>query len=584
MRLPPDAPTWFGHSILEPAIEPKEHPGEFDRVWRGFMTARVTLGLMLLLVQGSLYLLGTAKGAAPIVICAAYFTAALTVRLSAQPRPLGQALDLQWIRTVGVDILAFAALQLVQDNSINYAPLFALPVLMISILGSMLLAMGAAAGVTLMLFSYALWVSLHAAGDPAPLFLQAALTGAGCFAIAFLTNQIASRLANVELKAQRSQLVAQVQRRVNELIIESLSDGILVVGPRGMVRSANPAARRLLGPDRMVQDTVFDLASEVGWQELVDLMKLSFLQHHAQQSEVIIHHQGQGPRRLQVHTQLTATEGGGAESLCVMFLQDQREMEARMRTEKLASMGRMSAAVAHEIRNPLAAIVQANALLEEDLIDPRHTRLSRMVQQNAARLGKIVDEVLDLSRAKFNDVTTTDIPVNLNQSVERICRDWQLQTASGPMLRVTLPPRSMDVRFEPEHLRRILVNLLDNARRYASQQADTVQVAAGLSETRESFLSVWSDGPPMDQSVERHLFEPFFSSESRSSGLGLYICRELCESHGATITYQRRPRQFGQQAVQGNEFRVSFRANPPRPRPPSASPPESETSWLPTQF
>lgn len=584
MRPPPDTPTWFGHSILEPAIEPTQHPSEFDRVWRGFMTARVTLGLMLLLVQGSLYLLGTAKGAIPSMICAAYLTAALVVRIKAQPRPLGQAFDSQWVRTVGVDILAFAALQIVQDNSINYAPLFALPVLMISILGSMLLAMGAAAGVTLMLFSYALWISLHGASDPAPLFLQAALTGAGCFAIAFLTNQVASRLANVELKAQRSQLAVQVHRRVNELIIESLSDGILVVGRRGMVRSANPAARRLLGPDRLVQDTVFDLTAEVGWHELVELMKLSFLQHHAQHSEVIIHHQGQGPRRLRVHTQLTASEGEEAESLCVMFLQDQREMEARMRTEKLASMGRMSAAVAHEIRNPLAAIVQANALLEEDLSDTRHTRLTRMVQQNAARLGKIVDEVLDLSRAKYNDATTTDMPFNLSQSVERICRDWQLQTGAGPMLGVTLPPRRMDVRFEPEHLRRVLVNLLDNARRYASQQPGSVQVTAGQSANGCGFLSVWSDGPPMDQSVERHLFEPFFSSESRSSGLGLYICRELCESHGATITYQRRPHQFPHQALDGNEFLVCFRANPPRPSPPLTSPSESETSWLPTQF
>lgn len=583
MKPPPDAPTWFGHSILEPVIEPTQRPGEFDRVWRGFMTARVTLGLVLLLIQSSSYILGTTKNSIPMLIGAAYFVAALVVRLNARPRPLGQSIDAQWVRTVGVDVLAFAALQWVQDSSINYAPLFALPVLMVSILGSMMLAMAAAAGVTLLLFGYAAWTALHAPGDPAPLFLQAALTGAGCFAIAFLTNQVANRLANVELKAQRSQLVAQVQRRVNELIIESLSDGILVVNAQGVVRSANPAARRLLGPERLVQDKVFDLTAEPGWHGLLELMKISFLQHLAQQTDIIIHHQGQGPRRLRVRTQLTADSQADHETLCVMFLQDQREMEARMRTEKLASMGRMSAAVAHEIRNPLAAIVQANGLLEEELSDPRHLRLSGMVHQNAGRLGKIVDEVLDLSRAKYDDASSTDTPLQLNEAVERVCRDWQTQSGRVHRLGIHLSQPARTVRFDPEHLRRILVNLLDNAHRYASAQPGSIQVLAGKSATGSGMLSVWSDGPPMDQSVERHLFEPFFSSESRSSGLGLYICRELCESHGATIHYQRRTYEIKHQSRDGNEFVVIFRANPPRTDTDLPPPSDAETQWPPTQ-
>lgn len=114
------------------------------------------------------------------------------------------------------------------------------------------------------------------------------------------------------------------------------------------------------------------------------------------------------------------------------------------------------------------------------------------------------------------------------------------------------------VRFESEHLRRVLINLLDNAQRYASQAADSIQVSTGQQAGRRAFVSVWSDGQPMDQSVERHLFEPFFSSESRSSGLGLYICRELCERHGATIVHQRSTRPRGNRSVEGNEFLVSF--------------------------
>jgi two-component system sensor histidine kinase PilS (NtrC family) len=562
MRPEQDAQSWFGPSLLEPGIEQADKPEEFERLWRGFMTARVTLGLVLLLLQSTIYVLGHTQDATLTLICAAYFCATLAVRLFARPRGLGNVLDLQWISTIGIDILAFATLQVTQGSSINYTPLFALPVLVASILGSLLMAMGAAASVTLLLFSYAAWLSLRLPGDTTAHFFQAALTGAGCFSIAFLAHQIASRLANVELRAQRSQLAARVQRLVNELVIESLTDGILVVDTRGMVRAANPAARRLIGPERVLRDNTFDLGAREGWQGLVTLMRSSFAHNTPQQADVTIHHRGQGPRRVQVRTQLTESQEGGTESLCVMFLQDQREMEARMRTEKLASMGRMSAAVAHEIRNPLAAIAQANALLDEDLSDPKQRQLTEMVRQNALRLAKIVDEVLDISRVQHQDLTASARAVNLNEAIERICLDWQAQTSRQPMLGLTRAPNTPLVRFETEHLRRILVNLLDNARRYASRQPDSIQVVAGLSAMGQHYLSVWSDGAPMDQSVERHLFEPFFSSESRSSGLGLYICRELCEGHGAAIAYYRAPRQMGAQTREGNEFLVTFQSMP----------------------
>jgi len=100
--------------------------------------------------------------------------------------------------------------------------------------------------------------------------------------------------------------------------------------------------------------------------------------------------------------------------------------------------------------------------------------------------------------------------------------------------------------------------LLDNAKRYASGQLDSILVSTWAASTRPARLSVWSDGPPLEPSVERHLFEPFFSSESRSTGLGLYICRELCEGHGASISYRRSQRKIRGAARDGNEFIVTF--------------------------
>ena len=288
-------------------------------------------------------------------------------------------------------------------------------------------------------------------------------------------------------------------------------------------------------------------------------MKTSFARKAPQQAEVTIRHPGQGPRRLLARTRLTPTMGGSPDSLCVIFLQDQRESEAKMRTEKLASMGRMSAAVAHEIRNPLAAIVQANALLDEDLSDPKLRQLTQIVRQNAKRLEHTVDEILNLARVKSKGQQAQSPSLALDHAVGRICSDWAQQSSSTKLLKVQTSLEALQVAFDPEHLRRILVNLLDNAKRYASDKPDAMVVSTRTAPTGQAVLSVWSDGDPLDQSIERNLFEPFFSSESRSSGLGLYICRELCDGHGAAIAYQRSRRFVREQELEGNEFFVTFR-------------------------
>lgn len=554
-----DTKSWIDSThALDSGADTPDPLKESERLWRGFMTARVMLGLVLLLLQVVIYELGSGKDPTVMLVCAGYCVAALTLRLRSGERPLRQSLDIRWLAISGVDIVAIAALQWVQGTNINYAPLFVLPILMTSVLGSLLLSMAGAAGVSLILLSYAVWMSIQMPSEVATYLLQAALSGAGCFVVAFLASQSATRLANVELRAQRNQMAARVQRQVNELVIESLTDGILVMDKESIVRAANPAAQRMLGIDSAMDASLFNLRALTGWQGLANMMQLSFVENASKEGEVTIQHVGQGPRRVYVRTQLTPTMGENGQNLCVMFLQDQLEMQARMRTEKLASMGRMSAAVAHEIRNPLSAIVQANALLDEDLVDRRHRQLTQLVQQNAKRLEKIVEEVLEVSRVRRRAPPSTSSVVELGAAVGHSCRDWQEQTKSEQLLRCELPAGEHRVSFDLEHLRRILVNLLDNARRFSDAQPGAVHVSVAATAIGQPVLRVWNIGQPLDQSVQRHLFEPFFSSQSRSSGLGLYICRELCEEHGAVIAYRRAVRKIGAAMIEGNEFLVTF--------------------------
>ena len=568
--------SWFGPSLLDERLEAPEEQQEFKRLWLGFMTARVTLGLVLFLLQSALYLLGQTNHPGLVLLCAAHFGAALMVRLAPQPRRLGQTFDRYWLVSTGVDIVIFTLLQLLHGSSINYTPLYALPVLQAAVLGSLTLAMGTAAGITLLLLGHSIWQALRGLADATPFFIQAALTGAGSFVIAFLAHQLSSRLASEQQRARRSQHAMRIQQQVNDLVIDALTDGILVVDVRGTVHAANPAARQMLQADeRPIKRTPFNLADEPGWQALAELAFQVYTGrgdfHHA---DIGIEHLSQGSRRLRVRTRMTAAHWGESEILCVMFLQDLREMEARLRTEKLASMGRMSAAVAHEIRNPLAAIAQANALLEEELKDPRQLRLTQMVHQNALRLDRIVDDVLNIARAGKLTSSVEQRVLELNQSVQRIVQDWTQQNGSGAQPGVYLARERLAVNFDPEHLRRVLVNLLDNARRHASPQAGAIQLHVRADASGQALLAVWSDGPPMDPSVEQHLFEPFFSSESRSSGLGLYICRELCEGHGAAIGYHRARRIARDTLMDGNEFFIALRrsATPPTTARSPASP------------
>ena len=526
---------------IQRSVRSPTQEASFARLWHGFMTARVILAVAILLLQVLSYAMGQSSAQLFLGIGGAYLVATVLMRTLAHPATQEGTLGAQWLPTIGLDLLVFSTLQVMQSGSINYTPLFGLPLLLASVLGSLLMALGTAAAITLLLLADAWWLATFLAGDGAPRFLQAALTGTGYFILAFLVHQLASRLAREEQLAVRSQLAAKVQIQVNELVIETLDDGVMVVDQQGTVRAANPSARGLLGAEAAVSDPHFPLTADPAWAPLLEQANRTFAEGRGRRASIAITPADQSPRKLHTTTRLTATGEAGAESLCVVFLHDLREMEARLRTEQLA------------------AIMQANALMDEDLTDPGQKRLALMVRQNAQRLARIAEEVLDIARVRHQAGQTEGDTLVLDDNVTALFNDWAQTNNAAQYVQTFLKASDSVVVFESDHLRRVLVNLLDNALRYIGKHADSLQISTGVATNGQAGLQVWSDGPPLEKTVERHLFEPFFSSESRSSGLGLYICRELCERHGASIAYQRIPRHTARGLVEGNAFSLVFR-------------------------
>jgi two-component system sensor histidine kinase PilS (NtrC family) len=466
----------------------------------------------------------------------------------------------QWVGTIGADLVFFTGLHLASPgSSFNYVALLVLPVLMAGVLTPRVQALATAAVATLALLLTA-WLTLVGGGGEATLLMtQAGLAGSGFFVITVLAGELAGRLAREELSARGSLEIARQQAQLNRLVIEEMEDGVLVVDRAGKVRAANPAARRLLAPEGMSRTAPFQLRGVPAWGALVRAVERAFAEAAWPEAgrDVAIEFGPDSHRTLRVRVRFTRKrEPPASEAFCVLFLEDVRNVQARSRQEKLAAMGRVSAGIAHEIRNPLAAIAQANALLAEDATDPAQRQLMRMVTENVDRLKRIVDDVMEVAPGQVQDVGAIDA----TRQIEAICSEWAqaagVQVGAGGLLLTALPAEPLGVLFDAEHLRRVLVNLLDNARRHASAKpgAVSVRLAPGDDPGRAVF-SVLSDGAPIAADVEPYLFEPFFSTRSRGAGLGLYICRELCERYGARIDYRLLPPEEQRR----NDFFVDLR-------------------------
>ena len=544
----------------------------FERLYRIFVGARAALGVALLMTQALGNLFG-ARSLLALTVCLLYAAQALVLwvlpRFRIAARTQTRLTRRQWLVTIGFDLLTFSALHALEPGtSFNYVALLVLPVLMAGVLTARLPALATAAAVSLMLLAAA-WRTGLSMGDLATAMTPAGLAGIGFFVITLLTGELAGRLAREELTARGSLELARQQAQLNRLVIEEMADGVLVIDRRARVRAANPAARRLLAVHGLGRAAPFQLQDESAWAELSRVVQQAFEAGRwpVGARDLTLHFPGGATRALRLRARFTRPRAGNApheesseataasEAFCVVFVEDLRSVQARTRQEKLAAMGRVSAGIAHEIRNPLAAIAQANALLAEEAVGAEQQMLTAMVADNVERLKRLDDDVMEVAPG----IDATPRTIDFGAEVGRIVADWvrtsQVALGNGGRLRVDLPREPLTVQFDPEHLRRVLVNLLDNARRYASDRPGAITLRAERVDGVQARLSLASDGEPIPPDVEPYLFEPFFSTRSRGTGLGLYICRELCERYGGSIDYL----QHANGSTHRNEFVVTAR-------------------------
>jgi len=426
---------------------------------------------------------------------------------------------------------------------------------------------------------------------------QAGLLGAAYFAVVSVVNRLAHNLINQEqLAAQRGNALA-IQQAINQLVIADMGDGILVLDQNACMFEINPAAVRMLGGSltkEMIGVELADIAPLRPVSEILNGMKgrpsfsdrrkeeeISFVSIRCYLDDVRPElgelaadtasrerYERERPHFV-THLKLrfVAIKGVNAGALkdradtyTIVFMQDVSDIENQAQQLKLASMGRLTASIAHEVRNPLSSISYAASLLNEDLDSlgqdsKQASRLLKIVDDNVARLNQLIEDILKLSRKAQSDVS----PYYVMDLITEMVRDFVETRGLATDLIVVVTDKNFMIDFDPSHLREVVLNLLSNAIRYASGQAGSIKLFAQVNSSGRQELHIQDDGPAIPYDVRSHLFEPFYTTSRMGTGLGLYMARELCLNNRALLDYEYRVEEAGDgKAEPSGRFVINF--------------------------
>ena len=352
-------------------------------------------------------------------------------------------------------------------------------------------------------------------------YVQVGLLCISYFAVAWLAHTLAKYAVDSQQLAQRRGRDLVSLSEANRLVMRDMQDGVLVIDGEGVIMQMNARAEQLLRKS-IPPKSPLSAAFPILFGQYALWKQSGSAGRNTVQLDV----------GLQARLRFVPIERDAAKG-AVIFLEDMQRVRAEAQQIKLAALGRLTANIAHEVRNPLSAISYATELLQEEPGDARHQRLLQIVLDNTQRINQIVQDVMQLNRRDRAQPEVFDLTIMLRTFVG----EFNSAEHSEPGVIVVAGVTGGEVSFDRDHLRQVLWNLCRNALRYGRTLPGSVALTMRTEQERV-MLTVEDDGLGISAEHQGKLFEPFFTTAPDGTGLGLYIAKELCEANGALLEYQ----------------------------------------------
>jgi len=521
------------------AAAPSVTPSDF--AWRviGLLNLyRLLVPLVLLAIQafaGPDWSLVTERPRLFVGSCIAYFTAAVLLVIAR--RLHWSSLRIVALVNASVDALAIGLILYASGGvASGLGILLVLPVLALTVLAGprdafLIAAVAALAVLTQQVFAGSV------NGAPTTDYVTAGFFGMVLFVVALAMRPVANRLRESEALVRRQELDLANMAQLSQYIVQHLRESILVLDVQDRIRLINESAAQILGDQRAYPDALIGEASPRLLYLLESWRKASGAGGAAASAEQTFVG-ADGARLIRPHFAPLGELNPGP---VLIFLEDTSVIEEKVQQSKLAALGRLSASIAHEIRNPVGAMSHAGQLLAESPhLRAEDQRLTQIIRSNAERVSGIIDNVQRLARRQEAHLERLPLGAWIDEFRQEFCETMQWPPAR---LKVSSASPALEVRVDPDQLRQIVWNLCENALKHAIGESaeQSVEIRYGrMTGSDRPFLEVADRGAGVASEHADRMFEPFYSG-GRGTGLGLFLARELAQANGAALLYEPRP-------------------------------------------
>lgn len=432
--------------------------------------------------------------------------------------------SLQWQMFVGLVVDVFALTMMLYANggpNIQVSMLYLVTVVAAFIIltqkQAMFITLFAVICVVYQQFFYALTKQVDARGFSNVTLLSLSFIGVG-----LLSHLVAGRLRSVESLAVSQASEVGKLSMLNQQIIERMDSGVVVVDSDFKITLCNKAAQRILGLSSTRPQREFTSVDDLLAQQIKHTLAI-------QKSQLLFNEPAS-----HIQEALAITIHHLPDDLLLLIIERISRSQQQAQQMKLASLGRLTASIAHEIRNPIGAISQASQLLAEDDADP-NTPIYQIIHKQTQRVNQIIEDVLKLSRNNQGELDDMLLDVFIPKFIAEHFADQDIvcHVATG-----------LSIRFNSSQLEQVLLNLVQNALIHGAQRDEEthkiidnhVKIIASL-EQEQVIIDIIDNGDGVDTTNQASLFEPFFTTKSSGTGLGLYLSRAFCEANGASLNY-----------------------------------------------